>query len=788
MQIYEDYGYSAREAAQSIVRHNLHGLDIDPRAAQLAYFSVMMKARQYDRLFLKRNLQPMVYSPAGYPEGLEYGSLLIVNELEPEPDLDSWQIGAGLYEDALNRWSFRYLLHQKYHVVVTNPPYLNSKNMTVSVAEYLKKNYNRTKNDLFSAFVERNLAMLQFNGYVAMITQQAWMFQSSYQATRKLVYNHTIRNLIQLGSHAFEEIGGEVVQTASFVIEKKQIPELYSNFIRLVDYPSESEKEKAFLNRQNEIVQSIKNIDSIPGEPLCYWASKQLLSSFNNGVLLGTIASPKQGIKTGDNTIFLRTWQEIEYSKTSIGHSVIEAKWFPCNKGGEFRKWYGNNEFVVDWENNGERIKHFRDPITGKQKSRPQNISYMLKHGLTYTNVSSSKLSVRYCEDGFVFDATGSMIFSKDIDELYLLGYLLSIVAEKYAEILSASMTFEVGQIAMLPIIISDNDIDRVRSLVNQNIHLSKSDWDSFETSWDFQRHPLIRGCSTVEAAFREWEAECSERFNQLKANEEELNRIFIDIYGLQDELTPEVEDKDVTVRRADLQREVRSLISYAVGCMFGRYSLDEPGLVYAGGEWDSGKYRTFQPDSDAIIPICDDEYFPDDIVGRFVEFIRVVYGAETLEANLKYIADALGGRGTPREVIRNYFLNDFYKDHCKIYQKRPIYWLFDSGKKNGFKCLIYLHRYKRDTIARIRTDYVHAQQGRYRTAIDDLERRSGTGSASDKVKVKKQLAKLNAQAEELHQYEEKIHHLADQMIRIDLDDGVKKNYAIFKDVLAKVK
>ena len=287
---------------------------------------------------------------------------------------------------------------------------------------------------------------------------------------------------------------------------------------------------------------------------------------------------------------------------------------------------------------------------------------------------------------------------------------------------------------------------------------------------------------------YKEWEQECNDRFNQLKANEEELNRIFIDIYGLQDELTPEVEDKDVTVRKADLQREIKSLISYAVGCMFGRYSLDVDGLAYAGGEWDSSKYVTFQPDKDGILPITDDEYFEDDIVTLFVKFIETVYGHDTLEENLKFIADALGKKGSPREVIRNYFINDFFADHCKIYQKRPIYWLFDSGKKNGFKCLIYLHRYRRDTVARIRPDYVHELQSRYRTAMADLEKRIASASTSDKVRLTKQLTTMQGQADELRAYEEKIHHLADMMMEIDLDDGVKHNYDLFKDVLAKIK
>ena len=355
--------------------------------------------------------------------------------------------------------------------------------------------------------------------------------------------------------------------------------------------------------------------------------------------------------------------------------------------------------------------------------------------------------------------------------------------------ILSPTLNYNVGDIANIPVL--EVDVDRKKQilyLVQNARSCSKADWDAFETSWDFQRHPLLRKVPTIAEAFDQWQAECDERFQQLKANEEELNRIFIDIYGLQEELTPEVEDKDVTVRKADLGRDIRSFISYAVGCMFGRYSLDVDGLAYAGGEWDSSKYVSFAADKDNILPICDDEYFEDDIVGRFMEFVKTVYGAETLDENLKFIADALGGKGQPKDVIRNYFLNDFYSDHCKIYQKRPIYWLFDSGKKNGFKALIYMHRYQPDTIARIRTDYVHEQQARYRTAIADLEARAASASTSERVKLTKQLKALNDQATEIHAYEEKIHHLADQMISIDLDDGVKVNYAKFQDVLAKIK
>ena len=380
----------------------------------------------------------------------------------------------------------------------------------------------------------------------------------------------------------------------------------------------------------------------------------------------------------------------------------------------------------------------------------------------------------------------GPIVITNDNNLYYLLGLLNSKYTDEVASLIAPTINFSNGAAGAIPILFSKQK--QVNKLVQINIELSSQDWDSFETSWDFQRHPLVRPVSTVAQAFRLWQEECDTRFRQLKANEEELNRIFIDIYGLQDELTPEVEDKDVTVRRADLGRDIRSFLSYAVGCMFGRYSLDVPGLAFAGGVWDAGKYKTFPADADNIIPICDDEYFEDDLASRFFRFVETVYGPDTLAENLRFIADALGGKGNPKEVIRSYFLNDFFADHCKIYQKRPIYWQFDSGRKNGFKCLIYLHRYQPDTIARIRTDYVHEQQARYRTAIEELEKRLQKASTAERVKLNKQLKKLQEQAAELHAYEEKIHHLADQMIPLDLDDGVKVNYAKLQDVLAKIK
>ena len=414
---------------------------------------------------------------------------------------------------------------------------------------------------------------------------------------------------------------------------------------------------------------------------------------------------------------------------------------------------------------------------------------------ISWSKVSSGNIAFRYFESGYIFSDAGMGLFSKKDSLNYIFGLLNSNVAIYILKMLAPTVNFEAGHIEKIPVIIKNELINSINILVKKCIQLSQENWDSFETSWDFKVHPLVKShVNTISEAYNLWNAECESRFNTLKSNEEELNRIFTDIYGLQDELTPEVEDKDVTVRKADLVRDIKSFISYAVGCMFGRYSLDVEGLAYAGGEWNSSKYTSFIPDKDDIIPICDEEYFEDDIVSRFIEFVSVVYGSDTLEDNLSFIANALGGKGAPRDVLRNYFLNDFFKDHCNTYQvtgsgKRPIYWLFDSGKKNGFKALVYIHRYTPDLIARMRTGYIHPQQARYRTQVELLQSQiDDASSTSERVKLSKQLKKINEQLLEMNKYEEVVHHWADKMEPMDLDDGVKANYAKFQELLAKIK
>ena len=835
MQIYEVYGYTTREAVASIIENNIYGLDIDERAAQLAYFSVMMKARQYDRRFFSRGIQPHVYAvvESNHVDKfvVEYfcnnnSELMaamndIISEMKDAKDYGSlthvskqnWTI---LYErfseilDDINIYrevTLRQLLPLvqvaeilscKYHVVITNPPYLGGGGMNETLAEFARDNYFEAKNDMFAIFIERGNELALPGMFNCMVTMQSWMFLSSYEKLRKKILDtKTIETLL----HMDNQVMGIAFGTAVVVLKTKKI-ENYKGTYNYIYYSDIVEDTPVSFpvvgNRYAQV--SDEYYRDIPGSPIAYWISSKTRDSFLSEESIGTVAPPKQGLATADNERFLRLWHEVDIQKIGFGISSCDEaaasgkKFFPYNKGGAFRRWYGNRDYVVNWENDGYEIKNFKDD-KGKVRSRPQNLQYYFKPAITWSDVTSGSFSGRYAEQGFMFDIKGSSGFPDKELLPYVLGLLNSKVAQAFIKILNPTMTTQVGDMTRIPVIKAD--VDEITLLSKECIDEAKADWDSFEISWDFKIHPLIR-CgrkqnSYIKDAFESWAFECEQRFRNIKENEERLNQKFIEIYGLTGEISPEVNEKYITVSKADLERDIRSFISYAVGCMFGRYSLDADGLVYAGGNWDAGKYASFAADKDNIIPICDDEYFEDDIVGLFVEFVKTVYGEETLDENLKFIADALGGKGQPKDVIRDYFLNGFYTDHCSKYSvagsgKRPIYWLFDSGKKNGFKALIYMHRYQPDTIARIRTDYVHEQQARYRTAIADLEQRIANASTGERVKLNKKLTDLQAQDTEIRTYEEKIHHLADQMISIDLDDGVKKNYAIFQDVLAKIK
>lgn len=850
VQIYESYGYRTREAVASIVKNNLYGLDIDERAAQLAYFSVMMKARQYDRSFFNRGIQPHVHAIeesnnldphavdyfCGGDEKLKGAVATIVEELHDAKEYGSiisvspqdWEGLYNRFEDIKGEVDLRgevvrkqllplvkitQVLAQKYDVVVTNPPYMGVKNMNAKLNEHIKKNYADYKSDFFSAFVVHCSEMTKKSGYCGFFTPYVWMFIQSYEKMRNYLYDETtIETLIQFEYSAFEEA---TVPVCTFVFRNEHSAMKKGCYLRLVDFRGGMEvQRKKTLEAIDDhdcgfyYEQSTENFAKIPGSPVAYWVSESVISLYERAKLLREISSPRTGMTTGDNNRFLRFWSEVNLTKVKLDSTSSEdartsgKKWFPYCKGGGYRRWYGYNEYLINWQNDGHEIKN-NIKANGLKAASVRSESLYFKKFITWSAVTSGSFSCRLCDGGSLFDSGGSSIFIHG-EELYILAILNSVIGQYYLDISNSTLNYQPGDIAIIPImsIGTNNPTEQV----DECIRLAREDWDSYETSWDFKHHPLLRKVSTIAEAFNQWKQECEDRFLQLKANEEELNRIFIDIYGLQDELTPEVADKDITVYRVfdakedvpesmagsryvrTKEDEVVSFISYAVGCMFGRYSLDVDGLAYAGGDWDESRYQSFPPDRDNIIPISDDVYFEDDILSRFVKFVEVVYGNSTLEENLAFIAEALGGKGQPRDVIRNYFLKRFFKDHCKTYQKRPIYWLCDSGKKNGFKCLIYMHRYSPDTIARIRTDYVHEQQARHRSAIDDLEARMEKASPSERVKLNKKLKAVTDQAKEVQIYEEKIHHLADQMIAMDLDDGVVVNYAKFQDVLAKIK
>ena len=845
MQIYEDYGYSAREAVNSIIINNLYGLDIDNRAAQLAYFAVMMKARQYDRRFFTRKNeagqlvvpQPHVYVVCesndldGYAveyfidkdeklqnimdvlirelyDASEYGSILNITPQDFSAlyaRFDDIRQEVGISKEVVLSQIFPLVqvaetLAQKYDIVITNPPYMSSSGMGPKLSNFVKKHYADSKSDMSTVFMEKALSMCKPNGFMAMINIPVWMFLTSYTKLRsKLLVSDTLDSMLHLGRGVF----GADFGTTAFVIRKNRIPSYKASYRRLFDKPSsvdnEDTKKHFFFSRKGRFFAQQENFLDIADTPIVYWLNDTMLSLLASENTVGKSYDVGSGLSTADNERFLRFHWEVELPKVAESQQE-NKKWFHFQKGGEFRRWYGNLEYVVNWENDGADIKYWvthnpKDPGTTSWSRRIFNVPLYFQHGITWAVIGIGKISFRETGvNSMISNAAGGIFSFKSDREFYnLLGGLNTKLWGEIFQIISPTVNYSAGIIQKAPLpSVECSDI------VKSCISISKDDWNSFETSWDFLAHPLVLFAfvpdwngghrAPLSECYERWEALCSERFKQLKDNEEELNRIFIEAYNLEDVFTPEVEDKDVTVRLADKKRDIKSLISYAVGCMFGRYSLDAPGLVYAGGEWDDSQYTTFRADKDSIIPICDDEYFADDIVGRFIRFIEVVYGKDSLQENLRFIADALGGSGQPKDVIRKYFMDEFYSDHLKTYQKRPIYWLFDSGKRGGFRALVYMHRYQPDTIARMRTDYVHEQQSRYRTAIADLEQRISSASTSERVKLSKRLKTLQEQAAEIQSYEEKIHHLADQYIAIDLDDGVKKNYEIFKDVLAKIK
>lgn len=877
-EIYEEQGYMQNEISKSIIENNLYGLDIDYRAAQLAYFAIMMKGRSKDSRFFSRDVKPNVYAIeqsngleyfeekveelgfaeeaiytinyliSAFMDAKEFGSLVEVkdmnyDELEKQitdlckkgfDDLviESWF--KSMIERIPSLIDLAKVLSAKYDIVCTNPPYMGSKGMNAQLSEYVKENYPDSKSDLFAVFIELCKDMTTTNGFYSLIVQHSYMFLSSYEKLRRQLLLNDIINMAHLGARAFAEIGGEVVQSTTFTMQKRDVKEYNGTYIRLVDYANAQLKEDKFLEKADIHYAKKNNFTKIPGMPIAYWVSEKMIKVFENKAL-SYYGEARQGFATGKNDVFLRLWYEVDLNiiglcmKSRSEAEKSEKKWFPCNKGGSYNKWYGNNIFVADWQNDGSNMKSFKGSVI-------RNISYYFRRGLTWSTISSSQLSMRYSPTGTLFETKGSVYFLKDESRLnYSIGFLNSKIVNKLMLVLSPTLDFHEGPLSKLPMIIVDSFVELVEKKANENIMFSKSDWDSFETSWEFEKHPLLSYktmsgwedkplSGRIKQAFKNWQRYKEFEFSKLKENEEELNRIFIDIYDLADELTPEVEDKNVTINRIvddkskydrsnyllDRSDVIKSFISYAVGCMMGRYSPYKEGLLYAGGEYNHGKicdelatldldsdstimkglYKPFMPDEDNVIPITDDNYFSDDIVGRFVDFVEVCYGDEHLDENIEFIADSLKPKNeeTPKETIRRYFLNDFFKDHIKRYKKRPIYWLFTSGKQKAFNALIYMHRYDKSTLARIRTDYLHRQQSILEAKKSRLVEAHKTESNSrEQLKLNKEIATIDKQLDEMAAYDEILHHEADRMIEIDLDDGVVVNYAKFDGLVGKV-
>lgn len=833
MDIYRSEGFNESEAVLSILKNNIRGLDIDMRAYQLSYFALMMKARGYNRTFFRgvqdengerQFIQPAVYSIiesnkinrgqlkcfgatcsdieknnainqiCGLLDSLknakEYGSILEIDNYDWEllyRFLERYDIEGQISFDTYGIDETRKLLialirqgqvlADKYLIVATNPPYMALSNGNAYISDYVKKYYPAGKADLFAVFIERCMKYCKINGFQSMITQHAWMFLSTYEDLRSTILSKDIISLVHLGIKAFEEIGNDVVQTCAFVFANRGIEGYQTIFNRLVDYKDGYlHKEKEFFNVDNISVSNCSSFREIPGYSFAYWVSDNFISNFARGENIEKFASftGSQNI-TGDNDKYLRCFWEIPKEK------ILANDWVFYAKGGDYRKYYGNLQLIVDWR---EGARAF---YKSNKTSNLLSEDFWYKEGITYSAVTSRGTGFRYLPTGCIFDKGGPSICTI-CNNIELLALLNSKVAELYFKVLNPSINLQVKDIKAFPVIIPKQEL--IGELTEETLKYAKLDWDSHETSFGFERSPIIAPDSEIQVACKKWITECKRRFQLIKENERQVNICIADEYNMQNELDISFEERDIPVCIPDEKMLIIELISYAVGCMFGRYSLDNNGIIYAGGDWDNSKYSIFLPDADGIIPITDAEYFNDDIVAIFVEFIGCVFGEESLEKNLSYIAQTIGCKGnTSKEVIRNYFLEDFFKDHCTMYSitgtgKRPIYWLFDSGKQNGFKCLIYMHRYNKDTLNLIRSEYLHKTQNAVENALKNAEYIIQTSaSAVERAKATKDKDRYVKQLNEMRIYYQALSHLALQKIEIDLDDGVKHNYQLFQGI-----
>ncbi|MFW1748798.1 BREX-1 system adenine-specific DNA-methyltransferase PglX [Acinetobacter guillouiae] len=831
--IYLERGYRSRDIPRLILENNLYGIDIDTRAAQLASFALLMKAREDDRrLFSNPPKLNIIALQESQPERLDalsqdlantgiaqtdlkelldlfehsstFGSLIQIPQAFAKklPELESKLKIASESGDIFSQQSAQELLPlvqqakllaKKYDAVIANPPYMGGKGMNTALKDFAKKKFPDSKSDMFAMFIERCQELSKASGETAFVTPYVWMFISSYEQMRsKLITDATIQSLIQLEYNAFEPA---CVPVCAFIVGKSHIPNFVGGYIKLSEF-------KGHENQAPKTIEAIKNPDcgwfftakpddfkKIPGSPIAYWVSNNVRDTFNSGVFIQDYAVPRQGFATGNNERFLRHWHEINFNSSSIKYSYQKelSKWYPCNKGGPFRKWYGNNFYVVNWENNGKEMKEFSGSVI-------RNPNYYFRKGTTWSTISSLALSMRLSPPGFLFETKGSVCFpDSDIKLNLVLALMNSKVVRELLLAISPTLDFHEGPIGRIPVL-SKLEV-KVQDSVERMVNVSKSDWDSYETSWDFTQNPIIRtGQLNLEQAFNTWQQQNAHAVAEMKRLEEENNKLFIDAYGLQNELTPDVPDAQITLTRADREKDSQRLVSYALGCMMGRYSLDESGLIYAHAgnqDFDASRYQTFPADADGIIPLTEMHWFEDDATHRIQEFLTAVWGKDKLDANMLWLAESLDKKAseTAEDTIRRYLASKFYKDHMQTYKKRPIYWLFSSGKQGAFQALVYLHRYNESTLARMRTEYVMPLISKMAAMVNSLQSEIENSDSAAEIKRKeKELQNLHKQQAELSSFEEKLRHYADQRISLDLDDGVKVNYGKFGDLLAEVK
>ncbi len=870
-EIYLERGYRTREIPKLILEKNLYGLDIDDRAAQLGGFAVLMKARADDRRILgrdalalnimsiqqsdasdKKNIEIFFKDDAETKDGLNelvtlfenaktYGSLITVPE---DLALRMPEI-AKTVEDKIGKWlatsdvqniralaAQAELLARKFDCVVANPPYMGGKGMNPKLKTFLKNNFTDVKSDLFSAFIVRNAALTFPKGQLGFMSPFVWMFISSYEKLRNfLIDQKTLTSLVQLEYSGFD---GATVPICTFTIENWHHPDFKGGYIRLSNF-------RGSANQRPKTLEAIKNTDcgwfysasasdfkKIPGSPIAYWVSKKIMNIFEESEPLSVIAPAKIGMRTGDNDRFLRFWYEVPINQSGFNYeNAIDAekskkKWFSYNKGGSFRKWYGNNEYVVNWFNDGYEIK--KNTLENYPQLSWDNLGWKISNeryyflpAITWTATSSSHFGVRKSFKGFIFDVKGSCCFPNRLENEVVLGFLASKQVRYFLKFLNPTIEYQTRDIGNLPFIqkvLEQTNSQKILKCVTKLIEISKSDWDAYETSWDFINLELIQPHNhqaTLEVTYAQLSKQLSTLTLEMQRLEEENNRIFIEVYGLQDELTPNVPLTEITLTcnpyyrysgdksEEELESLLRTdtfkeLISYAIGCMMGRYSLDESGLIYAhsgNNGFDASKYKTFQADDDGIVPVMDLDWFPDDAANRFVEFIKVAWPAEHLDENLQFVADSLKSKKAeaPIGTIRQYLSTTFFKDHLKTYRKRPIYWLFSSGKQKAFECLVYLHRYNETTLSRMRSAYVTPLQGNIRARIEFLKsEKDAATSASDQRKYQKEVDTLKKKQIELSKFDDELRHYADMKISLDLDDGVKVNYGKFGNLLAETK